>query len=185
MSFPAGLTGSLQKLARQEGATLFMMLLAGFSAVLSRWSGQTDVVVGTSIAGRTQRETEGLIGFFVNNLALRTDLGGDPGFSELVGRVREAALGAYAHQDVPLGKLVSELAPSRDLSRQPLFQVLFTLQNAAPPTLEMPGLEVTMVPTDRVAAQFDLTLSLSETADGGLEGGLEYAADLFEAETAQ
>ena len=116
-----------------------MVLLAAFQAVLSRWSGQDDIVVGTPMAGRTQREVEGLIGLFVNTLALRTQLGGDPSFRALVGRVKEAALGAYAHQDLPFEKLVEELQPARDLSRHPLFQVMFALQNMPQEQLRAAG----------------------------------------------
>ena len=177
---PAQLCSSLKELAQRRGATLYMVLLAGFQLLLSRYSGQREVVVGSPIAGRARRETEGLIGFFVNTLALRTDLGGDPSFEELIERVKEVALGAYAHQDLPLEKLVSELKPPRDLSRQPIFQVMFALQNvpfeppADPAQLQMQGLSLELA-----AAKFDLSMNLQEAA-GALRGTLEYATDLFE-----
>ncbi len=134
---PAGLTRQVEALGRREGATLFMVLLAGFQALLARYSGQDDLAVGTPVAGRNRVEIEGLIGFFVNTLVLRGDLAGDPSFRELLGRVRETALAAYAHQDVPFEKLVEELAPERSLAHAPLFQVMFALQNAPGGSLEI------------------------------------------------
>ena len=178
----AGLTASLGELGRRQGATLFMVLLAGFQALLSRWSGEQDVVVGSPIAGRTHRGTEGLIGFFVNTLALRTDLSDDPTFETLVSRVRETALGAYAHQDLPFEKLVAELQPGRDLSRQPVFQVSFTLNNVPEASLELSGLSLRQLAGAHATAKFDLSLHLTETPEG-LRGSLEYAADLFDAAT--
>jgi amino acid adenylation domain-containing protein len=178
----AELTRGLSELARREGVTLFMVLLAAFQVLLSRWSGQTDVVVGTPVAGRTHREVEGLIGFFVNTLALRTELSGDPSFREFLGQVRETALGAYAHQDLPFGKLVEELQPARDLSRQPVFQVLFALQNVPQEELRLAGLRLRGVGGEHVTAKFDLSLSLQETAQG-LRGSFEYATDLFDGST--
>jgi hypothetical protein len=130
---PPKLTGELRKLGRSEGATMFMTLLAAFQALLSRYSGQMDVAVGTPIAGRHRKEVENLIGFFVNTLVLRTDLGGNPSFRDLLRRVREVSLGAYAHQDLPFEKIVDELQIPRDPSRNPLFQVMFALQNTPPP----------------------------------------------------
>jgi amino acid adenylation domain-containing protein/non-ribosomal peptide synthase protein (TIGR01720 family) len=146
-----------------------------------RNSGQEDIVVGTPIANRTRVETEPLIGFFVNMLALRTDFSGDPTFRELLSRVRETALGAFAHQDLPFEKLVEELQIQRDLSREPLFQVVFALLNAPMPPLELPGLSLTPVAIESGVAKFDLTLSMGEGPDG-LTGILEYNTDLFEAE---
>ncbi|NTJ36653.1 AMP-binding protein, partial [Agrobacterium rhizogenes] len=175
-------TRSLQALSRETGTTLFMVLLTAFQIVLGRWSGQQDIVVGTPIAGRTHRETENLIGFFVNMLALRTDLSGDPSFRDLLGRVREVALGAYAHQDLPFEKLVEELQPARDLSRQPIFQVLFALQNVPQEVLRLPELELRRIAGLAAAAKFDLQLQLQETASG-LRGRFEYATDLFDAPT--
>jgi amino acid adenylation domain-containing protein/non-ribosomal peptide synthase protein (TIGR01720 family) len=177
------LTRSLRELAHREDCTLFMTLLAGWSALLSRYSGQQEVVVGSPIAGRTRAETEALIGFFVNNLVLRTDLGGDPGFLELLRRVREVTLGAFAHQDLPFEKLVDAIRPERDLSRSPLFQVMFVLQNAPMPAVDLPGaLSLKPVPVNHGTAKFDLTLMLW---DGGeqLSGSIEYNASLFSVET--
>ncbi|WP_315751432.1 non-ribosomal peptide synthetase [Bradyrhizobium sp. SZCCHNS3055] len=175
-------TVALSQLARAEGATLFMVLLAAFDVVLARWSGQDDVVVGTPIAGRTRAETENLIGFFVNMLALRTDLAGAPSFRQLLRRVKATALDAYAHQDLPFEKLVEALHPVRDLSREPIFQVVFALQNMPQRAGRMAGLSIEPFATGTVAAKFDLELSLAE-ADGALQGSLVYAADLFEDST--
>ncbi|HVR95163.1 MAG TPA: amino acid adenylation domain-containing protein, partial [Thermoanaerobaculia bacterium] len=177
------LTAGLETLARREGATLFMTLLAAFQTLLARHAGQADVTVGTPIAGRNRLETEGLIGFFVNTLVLRTGLGGDPPFRELLGRVRESALSAYAHQDLPFEKLVEVLQPQRDLSRTPLFQVMFVLQNTpVGAALDLPGLRMEPVLTESGATQFDLTLTLGPSG-GGLTGELEYSLDLFEEPT--
>ena len=140
---PAGLTRQVEALARREGATLFMVLLAGFQALLARSSGQDDLAVGSPVAGRNRVETEGLIGFFVNTLVLRGDLSGaSPSFRELLGRVRETALAAYLHQDVPFEKLVEELAPERSLAHTPLFQVMLVLQNAPVESLEIRDLRL-------------------------------------------
>jgi amino acid adenylation domain-containing protein len=179
---PAGLSRALAALSQRQGATLFMTLLGLFQALLGRHAGTDDVVVGSPIAGRTRAELEPLIGFFVNTLALRGDLTGAPSSRELLRRVRETALGAYAHQDVPFEKLVEELAPQRDLSRTPLFQVMFVLQNVPAASLELPGLSLAPLSQAAPAALFDLQLTLSETADG-LTGAFDYAADLFDPPT--
>jgi aspartate racemase len=178
------LSRQLKGLSRQQRVTLFMTLLAAFQVLLYRYTGQTDLVVGTPIAGRTRRELEGLIGFFVNTLVLRTDLSGEPSFHQLLGRVREVALEAYSHQELPFEKLVEELQPERDLSRNPLFQVMFVLQNAPGRELELAGLEVSPLEVETGTAKFDLTLSLTDREEG-LAGVLEYSADLWERETVE
>ncbi|HEX2208939.1 MAG TPA: amino acid adenylation domain-containing protein, partial [Longimicrobium sp.] len=179
--FPEGTAERVARVARERGATPFMVLLAAFQALLSRWSGQDDVVVGTPIANRTRPELERVIGFFANTLALRGDLSGAPSFDALLARVREATLGAYEHQDVPFERLVEELNPERSLGHSPVFQVTFALQNTpgAEGGAELPGLELEGLPRARETAQFDLTLAVHETPDG-LAARLEYATDLFE-----
>ncbi|MCW3052829.1 MAG: Non-ribosomal peptide synthetase component, partial [Chthonomonadales bacterium] len=179
---PLSLVSELQALSRSQGTTLFMTLLAAFQVLLARYSGQEDIVVGTPIANRTQEQLENLIGFFVNTLALRGDLSGDPTFVELLGRVRETALQAYAHQDLPFEKLVEELQPERSLQHNPLFQVMFILQNTTSVTLEMDGLQATPLPLDTGATLFDLTLSAVES-ETGLQLSVQYATDLFDPST--
>ncbi|HKG79910.1 MAG TPA: condensation domain-containing protein, partial [Pyrinomonadaceae bacterium] len=174
----------LKELSQREGVTLFMTLLAAFKVLLYRYTGQADIVVGSPIAGRTRAEVENLIGFFVNTLVLRTDLSGGPGFRELLGRVRETALGAYAHQDVPFEKLVEELQPERDLSRSPLFQVMFALQNAPQESLRLEGLTLSYLKTESGVAKFDLSLFMADSSEG-IKGALEYNTDLFERETVE
>ncbi|MDQ3274535.1 MAG: amino acid adenylation domain-containing protein, partial [Actinomycetota bacterium] len=180
VSLDAGLVGGLRRVAQAEGATLFMALLGGFQVVLGRFACQDDVVVGSPIAGRTRSELEGLIGFFVNTLVLRGDVSGGPGFRELLGRVRGVTLDAYAHQDVPFEKLVEVLAPPRDLGRTPLFQVMFILQNAPAVDLRLGAASVTPVVVDTGTSKFDVTLSLTESADGGVSGYVEYDTDIFD-----
>ncbi|HEX8852008.1 MAG TPA: condensation domain-containing protein, partial [Pyrinomonadaceae bacterium] len=165
-AFPQDLPARLRQLCREEGVTMFMLLLAAFQALLSRYSGQTDVLVGTPIAGRNRKEVEGLIGFFVNTLVLRTDLSGEPGFRELLRRVKKVCLGAYAHQELPLERLVEELQPERSLSHAPLFQVLFALQNTPNESLQLPGLEMSSAELDVATTAFDLTLNVEEIDEG-------------------
>ncbi|HYO58090.1 non-ribosomal peptide synthetase [Archangium sp.] len=176
------LSAALGALGQREGCSLFMVLLAGFQAVLSRWSGQEDIVVGTPVAGRTRAEVEGLIGFFVNMLVLRTEVGGAPTFRELLGRVREVALGAYSHQDVPFEKLVEELGPARDLGHTPLFQVLFVLQNLPSREIALRDVRLSPVEQEEPEAKLDLALSF-EQAPEGLRGVLAYDTGLFEQAT--
>jgi amino acid adenylation domain-containing protein len=179
---PAG-AAEVGELARCEGATLFMTLLAAFSAVLGRWAGQETLAVGTPIAGRTRVELESLIGFFVNTLVLPADLAGDPTGRTLLGRCREAALGAYAHQDLPFEKLVEALRPDRELARAPLFQVLLAVQNTPLPDAELPGLTLAPVEVETGTARFDFTLTVAETPEG-LAGSLDYDVHLFDRATA-
>jgi len=176
------LADALVALGRRENSTLFMTLLAAFQTLLYRYTQQESFVVGSPIAGRTREESEGLIGFFVNTLVLRADLGGAPAFREVLGRVREVTLGAYAHQDVPFEKLVEVLQPERDLSRTPLFQVMFVLQNAPRRALRLGGALLDVMEVESGATKFDLTLSLEETPEG-LAGRLEYDSDLFDGAT--
>lgn len=181
-AFPLSLHGALRDLVRQEGGTLFMVLLAAFEALLSRYTGQDDITVGTPIANRNRAEVEGAIGCFFNVLALRTDLSGDPTFRELLRRVHRVAMGAYDRQDLPFERLVAELQPERDFSRNPIFQVLFALQNVSPP--EFHGLTVSPVEVPTGTSKFDLTLTVEERPDG-LAGNFEYSTDLFDAATVE
>ncbi|MGW7331383.1 amino acid adenylation domain-containing protein, partial [Streptomyces sp. NPDC054840] len=181
---PAELAQRLGALARERGATLFMVLLAGFQALLARYTGQTDIAVGSPIAGRDRTELEPLVGFFVNTLVLRTDLSGDPAFGELLGRVRRTALAAYEHQDVPFDRLVEELRPERDLSRNPLFDVLFQLHPEQLAALPLDGVEVESLDTSNGTAKFDLSLAMTEHP-GGLTGTVQYATDLFDRATVE
>lgn len=178
----APLVEAIKSLSQQAGLTAFMTLLAAFKVLLYYYTHQADLVVGTPIANRTRSELEGLIGFFVNTLVLRTRLAGNPTFRELLERVRETALGAYAHQDLPFEKLVEKLQPKRDPSRMPLFQVMFVLQNASSEKLILPGLVVMPLEFDAGAVRHDLKLELTETP-AGLAGSFEYKTDLFEAAT--
>ena len=172
----------LGDLRRASQVTLFMVLLAAYETLLSRLSGQDDLVVGSPVAGRGRRETEGLMGFFVNTLALRGDLSGDPTFSELLARVRQVTLEAYARESVPFERLVEELQPERSLSRSPIYQAVLVLLNAPSSALELPGLKMDMIETWVPGAKWDLTVSLEERAEG-LAGYWEYDSDLFDATT--
>lgn len=176
------LTQQLKHLSQQSGTTLFMTLLAAFALLLSRYSRQDDIVIGSPIANRNRQEIEPLIGLFINTLVLRVDLENNPTFFELLERVQQMTLDAYAHQDLPFEQLVEALQPQRSLSHHPLFQVMFVLHNAPTPTLELPELTLTPLERERTVAKFDLTLSMSET-DTGLIGTWEYNSDLFEADT--
>ncbi|WP_051905992.1 MULTISPECIES: non-ribosomal peptide synthetase [Streptomyces] len=184
----ADLHRRLLETARAANASLFMVLMAGLAALLSRLGAGTDIPVGTPIAGRTDQALDDLVGLFVNTQVIRTDTAGDPSFAELVARVRETALAAHAHQDVPFEHLVDVLSPSRSLSHHPLFQVVLGLQNAGDASFELPGLQVRSELGRTGTAKFDLFLSLTEEHDGdgrpaGIHGLVEYADDLFEPES--
>jgi amino acid adenylation domain-containing protein/thioester reductase-like protein len=179
---PAPTYRGLRELAQRYGCTLYMVCLAAYQVMLFHWTGQDDIVVGSPIAGRKNREVEGVIGFFVNTLVLRTDLSGEPTFRQLLERVKEVTLGAYAHQDLPFEKLVVELSPERNLSHQPVFQVSLALQNYPEEHLEQAGLAWSWAGAEWVTTHFDLTLYLHEHS-GRLSGVLEYATDLFDLET--
>ena len=182
LSVPADVVEPIRALGREERATLFMVTLGAFDALLAAWSGQEDVVVGSPIANRTRVETENLIGFFANTLALRADLSGEPSFREVVRRVKESALGAYANQDLPFEKLVEIVAPPRDPSRNPVFQANFRL-STEPPVLQLDGIRTEAAPVDPGISRFDLALDVVAGADG-MTGYLEYDTALFTAETA-
>ncbi|MBD2370869.1 non-ribosomal peptide synthetase [Leptolyngbya boryana] len=175
------LTNSLKALARQEGVTLFMLLLAVFKTLMYRYSGQDRISVGSPIANRNRNEITGLIGFFVNTLVLHTDLAGNPSFRELLNRVRQVALGAYTHQDLPFEQLVEAVQPERNMSYSPLFQVMFTLQNA-PQLPEIPDLALKPIKVTSETAQFDLSVAV-ETVENGLVADFEYNTDLFDEST--
>ena len=177
-------TAAVAALAREEGASLFMALLAAFQMLLQRWSGEDDVVVGTPVAGRTRPELDNLIGVFINTLALRGPLDGEPAFRELVGRARETALDAFALQELPFEILVEKLQPVRDLARSPVFQTMFALQNAPLGRLELPGLVLEPRPADARGAMLEILLSLTEV-DQELAGGLQYNTTLFDRSTAE
>ncbi|HEX8242751.1 MAG TPA: amino acid adenylation domain-containing protein, partial [Longimicrobium sp.] len=182
-TLPPGMAARIEALARGEGATAFMVLLAAFDAVLARWSGQTDVVVGTPIAGRATMDVEPLIGFFANTLALRGDVGGDPTFRALLARTREAAFGAFEHQALPFERLVEELAPERSLGHAPVFQVMLAYQNV-PMGRGGWGLDASLIQRDLHAAKFDLSISLAQHG-GSVQGMAEYATDLFDRTTVE
>ncbi len=183
-SVPKQVVIKLQQLSKTHSATLFMTLLASFNLLLRRYSGQIDLVVGTPIANRHRPEVEGLIGLFVNTLVIRTKLNPRHRFVDVLRDVRQTTLEAYQHQDLPFEKLVETLQPNRDMSISPLFQVKFRLENAPPSNQELPGLKLSRLPQQSIAAKLDLSLDMYETADG-LVGAFEYNRDLFNSETVQ
>jgi hypothetical protein len=179
---PKATLEAVRSLARTDGATLYMALLAAFQVLLHRYSGQEDFAVGSDVSGRSRSEFEGLIGLFVNTLVLRADLKGHPGFRELLRRTRRTAIDAFAHHDVPFERLVSALQPDRDSGRSPLFQVMFSLQSASMPALRSPEITLTPLEAQSGTAKFDLTLFAAEGPEG-LNLTMEYRADLFEPAT--
>ncbi|WP_405828546.1 amino acid adenylation domain-containing protein [Streptomyces sp. NBC_00105] len=186
----AELHGRLLELAREHGCTLFMVLQAGLSVLLSRLGAGTDIPIGTVVAGRTDEALDDLVGFFVNTLVLRTDLSGDPAFTELLARVRESDLAAFEHQDVPFEQVVEAVNPERSLARHPLFQVMTTLDSGEGPAFALPGLESAEQSAAWDVAKFDLTVDFQEAWDpagapAGIGGALEYATDLFDRATAE
>jgi amino acid adenylation domain-containing protein len=182
LTIPLTLTQALKTLSQRHGVTLFMTLLAAFQTLLHRYTGQDDIAVGSLIANRNRVDLESLIGFFVNTLVLRTDLSGDPSFQALLARVRTVTLGAYEHQDMPFEKLLEALRPPRDLSRNPLFQILFVLHNTPQQALALPNLTVRPMEIDPGTARFDVSLEFWETPEG-LQSRFEYSTDLFEEAT--
>ena len=184
LALSATLTRALKSLSQGQGATLHMTLLAALQVLLHRYCGQDDIAVGSVIAGRHHLQLEGLIGFFVNALVMRSDLSGKPGFRQLLGQVRQSCLDAYSYMEIPFEKLVSELQPQRDTSRNPFFQVMLVLQNTPQVPLDLPGLQVETCDVEQKNAKFDLSISLTES-EAGLTGHVEYATDLFKQQTIQ
>jgi amino acid adenylation domain-containing protein len=182
LEIPAGLVGELSVLAQKKGATLFMILLTALKIVLHKYSGQSEIIVGTPIAGRNRTELEGLIGYFVNTLALRTDFSGNPSFDELLKRVKETTQGAYDNQDIPFENIVEVLQPERDLSRNPMYQVCFSYQSEAIPEIHMQGLNIDSLGVESGTARFDIELQLWKDNDI-IKGFFEYSSDLFESST--
>jgi acyl carrier protein len=183
-SLSAEVSAQLIDLSRREGVTLFMSLLAAFNVALHKRTGLYDITVGTDVANRNRSETENLIGFFVNQLVLRTNLGGNPTFRDLLGRVREVTLGAYAHQDVPFEKVVAALRPERSLSHTPLFQVKVLMANTPTERLALPGVELEMYNAANNTSKFDLTLTMTDTPEG-IRCVFNYDMDLFDAGVAE
>jgi amino acid adenylation domain-containing protein/non-ribosomal peptide synthase protein (TIGR01720 family) len=182
-NIPPRLAGAIKSLGRREGATPFMTLLAAFLVLLHRYTGQEDVAVGSAVANRDRREVEGLIGCFVNSMVMRCDISGEPTFLTHLQRVRDVTLDALAHQELPFEDVVAAVAPERDGSGNPLFQVMFSLENIPAGELQLPGLASTPIGIESHAAKFDLYLNMCEAADGGIIGGFQFATDLFEPAT--
>ncbi|WP_248746007.1 non-ribosomal peptide synthetase [Pseudomonas sp. MWU12-2037] len=183
-AFSPALSADLRAFSQAQGSTLFMVLLAGWSVLMSHLSGQNDVVVGTPVANRQRPELEPLIGFFANTLALRVASGADTRVAELLVRIKDLTLAAYSHQDLPFEQVVSALQPTRSMSHSPLFQVMLSLDNTPPAPLQLPGLQVESLDSAHRTTQFDLSLSLVDTADH-IGGSLQYASDLFDTATVE
>jgi amino acid adenylation domain-containing protein len=181
---PDGMLENFKALSRKEGATLFMTMLAAFGALLYRWSGQEDMLIGTPVSGRSRTEVEPLIGYFSNSVVLRVNMAGDPSFRELLQRVKEVSLGAYSHQDLPFEKLVVEMQPQRDLSYSPMYQIMFSVGEHKDLGLDLPGMEISPIIIDRGIAKFDMTLGMTELRKD-LMCNIEYCSALFEASTMQ
>ncbi|MGW5285424.1 condensation domain-containing protein, partial [Streptomyces collinus] len=180
---PVAVVSRLRDLAAEEGASLFMTTLAAFQTVLLRWTGQDDISVGTPIAGRNRAEVEDLVGFFVNTLVIRSDLGGDPTFRDLLRQVKETTLEAYSHQDLAFDLLIEDLAPQRDLSRMPLVNCTFAFSNTSGDDWSLPGLAVESIELPSQTSKFDFSLFLSEDGGGGFHGDLVFSTELFDRET--
>jgi amino acid adenylation domain-containing protein len=183
VEMPADCAAEVELLARRHGVTPFVVLLAVFDVLLARYTRQTDIAVGTPVAGRTRAEIEHVVGAFINTVVLRADLAGDPTFATLLDRVHDDVVGAYSHQALPFERLVDELAPQRDMSRNPLFQIMFDFQHGGPTDLGLDGVRVTKLATPWQTAKFDLTLTVARRADGGLRCVFEYATALFDRDT--
>ncbi|MBO4208616.1 condensation domain-containing protein, partial [Micromonospora echinofusca] len=180
---PATVAGRLRELGRAQNATPFMVLLAAFQVLLARYTGQTDIAVGTPAAGRDRLEVHDLVGLFLNTLVLRTNLSGEPSFTDLLARTRETVLAAQSHQDVPFERIVDALSPARDLSRNPLFQTMFLWQESGSAGFEAGGLVGEELSAGPATAKFDLTLGVAEEADGSFSGGVDFPTALFDVAT--
>jgi amino acid adenylation domain-containing protein len=177
------LTEAIGQFSRDERSTSFVVLLSAFKVLLQRYTRQDDIVVGSAVAGRNRPELENLVGIFMNNVALRTSLGGDPTVQQLIARVRDTSLNAFAHQDIPFDRVVAELHPDRNLNRSPLFQVMFVLHNFPMPSVELSELSVRPLHIDPGTSRFELTIDATEKSDGSIDLYFEYSTDLFESAT--
>lgn len=182
LNIPQDISEKLKLICTKEGVSMFMVILAAFQTLLYRYTGQNDIFTGTVVANRNRKEVENVVGFFMNTLVLRTSFDGDPAFINVLNRVKQMTLDAYTHQELPFDKLLEELRPERDISRTPLFQVMFILHNTQKVTLELPGLKMQQIDVQSDMAPFDLRLQLTET-DNGIKGGFDYSATIFKRST--